>query len=273
MITRTVRARRSAASDAFVHGALHTVFLELKGHAMTPSLPRLLGPLLVACASSCALFDIENAVVEEPEDMALALDMGAAQDIRDMDPEDEPHARDMEPPELTPDMPSPDMEEEAPDMAPPLLDMGSEDMDPPDMTCVPSTCAELGATCGELDDTCGALLRCGECTSPQTCGGGGVDHQCGCTPTRSCKDLPAECGMLDDDGCGQAIDCGMCPAQRCPQDFEDCDMDPSTGIGGCETDTFSRGVSDRPAALANCGGCGQACGARDQYCFQGDCYD
>jgi hypothetical protein len=37
----------------------------------------------------------------------------------------------------------------------------------------------VGATCGQLADGCGALINCGSCTLPKTCGGGGVVNQCG----------------------------------------------------------------------------------------------
>jgi hypothetical protein len=84
-------------------------------------------------------------------------------------------------------------------------------------SCTPRTCEELGAECGALADGCGELLQCGECTPPDTCGGGGTPYQCGndgCTP-RTCEDVGAECGAIAD-GCGETIDCGVCaPPQTC----------------------------------------------------------
>ncbi len=78
------------------------------------------------------------------------------------------------------------------------------------ISCVPTTCAELGVGCGDLPNGCGGTLDCGTCTSPQTCGGGGVAHQCGstCTPT-TCAAAGATCGVISD-GCGGTIDCGAC---------------------------------------------------------------
>lgn len=40
--------------------------------------------------------------------------------------------------------------------------------------CTPRTCADVGAQCGPVADGCGALLDCGDCTPPATCGGGGT---------------------------------------------------------------------------------------------------
>ena len=53
--------------------------------------------------------------------------------------------------------------------------------------CVKKTCADLGYNCGPASDGCGNLLQCGTCTSPATCGGGGVPSKCG-TPV-NCTNL------------------------------------------------------------------------------------
>jgi hypothetical protein len=45
--------------------------------------------------------------------------------------------------------------------------------------CMPTTCQALGIQCGPAGDGCGGLLQCGNCTSPQTCGGGGTSGMCG----------------------------------------------------------------------------------------------
>jgi hypothetical protein len=47
--------------------------------------------------------------------------------------------------------------------------------------CHPTTCAAQNFSCGQADDGCGTLLQCGSCTSPQTCGGGGIPGKCGST--------------------------------------------------------------------------------------------
>ena len=48
-------------------------------------------------------------------------------------------------------------------------------------SCVPRTCAELGATCGDWTDGCGNPLGCGSCSDPQICGGGARNNVCGVT--------------------------------------------------------------------------------------------
>jgi hypothetical protein len=46
------------------------------------------------------------------------------------------------------------------------------------------------------------------------CGAGGVPNHCACQP-KTCDQLGARCGAIDD-GCGQMLDCGECPAgQAC----------------------------------------------------------
>jgi hypothetical protein len=83
--------------------------------------------------------------------------------------------------------------------------------------CVPKTCAQLNSNCGIQGDGCGGVLDCGNCPSPQVCGGGGPS-KCGnldggsCTP-KSCAALGAECGVQGN-GCGGAINCSTCPATQ-----------------------------------------------------------
>jgi hypothetical protein len=48
-------------------------------------------------------------------------------------------------------------------------------------SCTPLTCMALNLSCGPAGDGCGNALDCGQCTSPSTCGGGGVPGQCGGT--------------------------------------------------------------------------------------------
>jgi hypothetical protein len=85
-------------------------------------------------------------------------------------------------------------------------------------TCTPQTCASLGYACGPQGDGCGGTLQCGTCTSPQTCGGGGVYGQCGypdagaCTP-KTCAQLGYNCGPQGD-GCGGTLQCGTCTSPQ-----------------------------------------------------------
>lgn len=45
--------------------------------------------------------------------------------------------------------------------------------------CTPRNCQQAGANCGQVADGCGGILSCGDCISPQTCGGGGNANICG----------------------------------------------------------------------------------------------
>ena len=86
-------------------------------------------------------------------------------------------------------------------------------------TCVPRTCADVGANCGPVADGCGGLTAsCGTCAAGQICGGGGTPSVCGtsvgdgggCVP-QTCEKAGAICGPIGD-GCGGTLDCGTCPA-------------------------------------------------------------
>jgi hypothetical protein len=87
-------------------------------------------------------------------------------------------------------------------------------------SCSPQTCAEQKIDCGPAGDGCGNEIQCGPCTSPQTCGGGGVPGQCGfpdggaCQP-ETCSQQKITCGPAGD-GCGNELQCGTCtPPQTC----------------------------------------------------------
>jgi hypothetical protein len=81
-------------------------------------------------------------------------------------------------------------------------------------TCVPRTCASVGATCGRFPSGCnGIILDCSTCTSG-TCGGGGP-YTCGdtmtCNPLTVCP--PRACGPIPD-GCNGFLRCGGCMLPR-----------------------------------------------------------
>lgn len=75
--------------------------------------------------------------------------------------------------------------------------------------CPLADCSELGYACGEVPDGVGGCKLCGLCNFPDTCGGGGVEFQCGCEP-RSCHSLGKNCGMVQDPCTGEMHDCGAC---------------------------------------------------------------
>lgn len=82
-------------------------------------------------------------------------------------------------------------------------------------TCMPRTCASVGANCGTISDGCGVTLNCGSCAAPQSCGGGpaggGTANQCGCTPRTCATTELIECGIGAEE-CGMTLDCGSCPS-------------------------------------------------------------
>ena len=78
------------------------------------------------------------------------------------------------------------------------------------VTCIPSTTCPNGANCGTVPDGCGGTLKCGaDCSTAETCGGGGAANQCGCQ-RKTCDSYGATCGLLSN-GCGGTLDCGDCP--------------------------------------------------------------
>ena len=82
-------------------------------------------------------------------------------------------------------------------------------------TCTPTTCAAQGKNCGSISNGCGGTLSCGNCTSPQTCGGGGTANVCGggsCTPT-TCAAQGKNCGSISN-GCGGTLSCGNCTSPQ-----------------------------------------------------------
>jgi hypothetical protein len=117
--------------------------------------------------------------------------------------------------------------------------------------CTPTTCAAAGATCGPLADGCGGTLDCGSCTAPQTCGGGGVAHACGCTPATCAQ---GACGIVDD-GCGGTIDCGLCCGNHRIDPGEVCDPPSFCGVDGCPAACNSPGCPQGSTCSFQCDAC------------------
>lgn len=116
--------------------------------------------------------------------------------------------------------------------------------------CDPLSCASEGFTCGTLSDGCGALLNCGSCQGSDTCGGGGLNNQCGCTPL-VCGDA---CGTMND-GCGGTLACGGCSAtDTCGGSgiANQCGCTPTS----CATEGMTCGTtSDHCGGTLDCGAC------------------
>ncbi|HEY1549357.1 MAG TPA: hypothetical protein VGG28_16135 [Kofleriaceae bacterium] len=86
------------------------------------------------------------------------------------------------------------------------------------------TCQSAGAMCGPIGDGCGNIIQCGSCPTGESCGGGGVNFQCGSGGTGSgsacslltCADYGADCGIVSDGCGGVTASCGTCPSgQTC----------------------------------------------------------
>ena len=145
----------------------------------------------------------------------------------------------------------------------------------------PASCEELNANCGFVTDTrCGGVVKCGECTGTDVCGGTD-SNRCGpaannladagaCVPS-TCTELGASCGFVTDSKCGGVVDCGqdVCPGHcnkaKCSTDV--CVVDPATTCGG-------RGYVCGQA-IDNCGNvldCGAVtCPNAADSCVQGTC--
>ena len=137
--------------------------------------------------------------------------------------------------------------------------------------CTPLTCAAFAAgTCGKQADGCGGVTAsCGGCTSPDTCGGGGVASQCGnshllpdggnpCTPATTCG-AGVTCGQAAD-GCGGLINCGTCASPDICGGGGVAGQCGNTGIGA------DGGVLCTPTTCAKlgytCGAAGDGCGGQ-----------
>lgn len=132
--------------------------------------------------------------------------------------------------------------------------------------CQPMTCGSQGARCGVTIDGCGGTLHCGECTAPETCGGGGIPLVCGqavCTPA-TCASLGKSCGAVPD-GCGGTLECGPCPPP--PGELERTCRPLSCGLLGKNCGA----VPDGCGGTLECGTCTkrERCGASG---VSGVCY-
>ncbi|MFK7984672.1 MAG: hypothetical protein AB8I08_01495 [Sandaracinaceae bacterium] len=109
-----------------------------------------------------------------------------------------------------------------------------------------------------------------DCPPDQTCGPGGVcERDATCVP-RTCEELRAFCGQVDD-GCGTTLQCGECSGSDtcggggipniCDCEPRDCaDVECGTIASGCGTDI-------------DCGGCGpgETCESNECVCPPADC--
>jgi hypothetical protein len=132
----------------------------------------------------------------------------------------------------------------------------------------------IDAGCGTFSDGCGNLMTCDFCIGRDTCGGGGVANQCGCTPknlfqlcvgggdasTDGGGDAGIFCGnVYADNGCGVFVDAGCgstCPGGSTCVDNRCCIPQPDSEF--CTV--FQCGLIERinrcgERRLINCGSC------------------
>jgi MYXO-CTERM domain-containing protein len=134
-------------------------------------------------------------------------------------------------------------------------------------SCVPKSCPQ-GSNCGTIDDGCGATVTCGPaCTSPNSCGGGGMANVCGCTPTVTMCPNGANCGSVDN-GCGMPVSCG--PACTSP---DTCGGGGMVNVCGCTPTTCAAQKAECGMIADGCGhmlACANQCTA-DQSCVANKC--
>ncbi|MBL9039302.1 MAG: hypothetical protein JNG84_12360 [Archangium sp.] len=138
----------------------------------------------------------------------------------------------------------------------PIVDAGIEEEG-----CGLVTCTSANADCGLLGDGCGAVLNCGDCIPPQSCGGGGTPSRCGgnqaCVP-RTCAGAGADCGPFSD-GCGGLLNCGTCAL---PETCGGGGLGNRCGIPGTAAgDGGACTPRTCASAGADCGALGDGCGA------------
>ncbi len=159
--------------------------------------------------------------------------------------------------------------------------------------CTPYKCgdSQIGNPCDAVPNGCGGTVGpCTTCSSPQTCGGGGTAHQCGCT-AKTCaqagnlvrRDLervrrhvgpcvtctsPQTCG-----GGGTAHQCGCTPTGTCPTGAN-CGTVPN-GCGGnisCGPNCVSPDTCGGGGTANVCGctsvltSCSECCGTGTDNC-------
>ncbi len=77
------------------------------------------------------------------------------------------------------------------------------------------------------DGTCTECFANVDCTSPDTCGGGGTPGVCGCTPV-PCSMFGLTCGFAAENGCGAPLDC-----DNATIDGDETDVDCGGNVNTC----------------------------------------
>lgn len=133
---------------------------------------------------------------------------------------------------------------------------GNKDAGTDAATCKAKSCQDLGKSCGSVSTGCGAVVDCGTCPAPSSCGS---DNTCTCAPT-TCQAAGKNCGNMPD-GCGGTLHCGSCSAsETCgggPQGQANvCGEGPCTTKTDCAAEGKDCGIiSDNCSDTLDCGTC------------------
>ena len=148
------------------------------------------------------------------------------------------------------------------------------------MTCPDPSCAAVGANCGVLTNSCGLDVDCGTCqVMGETCGGGGVQNQCG-SPSMCGDGILSGSEECDDgnqnsgDGCSAT--CTVEPAYMDPCDGLDNDGDGEVDEGHVPTTCGVTGgdcvagmtacVAGSVTCVGEVGPTAEVCDGRDNDC-------
>ena len=154
------------------------------------------------------------------------------------------------------------------------------------VSLTPATTCGAGQNCGTIPNGCGGTVSCGTaCTAPDSCGGGGVANQCGCTSNPIATTCAGKCGTVMDN-CNVAQSCGTtyCPSPpanatttctgntcgfACDSGYHLCSgaCVPNTSVNSCGT-TSCVACPTIANGTATCNGtsCGIACNSGYHLC-------
>jgi hypothetical protein len=116
----------------------------------------------------------------------------------------------------------------------------------------------VGAHLGHGDGLLGSEDHCGSCgdvcTGYETCGGGGTDGQCGCSPTFAEADCDGvTCGEIPD-GCGGTVTCGCTGYETCDGAGVDGQCGCTPNVTGADCDGVICGeIPDGCGGTVSCG--------------------
>jgi hypothetical protein len=100
-----------------------------------------------------------------------------------------------------------------------------------------TTCSEGGGAVCNGEGACTECFTNAQCTSPETCGGGGDAWECGCTPV-TCAAVGVTCGITQN-GCGAPLNCN-----NASMDGMETDIDCGGPIATCNTRCLANKMCD-----------------------------